>query len=184
MQRFRIIALGDSITYGYPFGHRYSWVEHLSQKLGEPICNAGSNGDTLRDLKNRVWSDAVDRRPQYVILSAGANDIYQRSTPSIMKEIFKRIIEILCESKIQPILSLQPPIDDSNLEKEFKLFRKFVKEQAKKSDFPLINFYDSFFDSRKKKINSDLLEDEVHPSVSGYKLMAEVAYPVIQKILK
>lgn len=154
MQRFRIIALGDSITYGYPFGHRYSWVTLLSEKLGEPICNAGSNGDTLRDLKKRIWSDAIDRHPEYVILSAGANDIYQQSTQHIMEEIFKRIIQTLQESNIKPILCLQPPIDDIDLEKQFKSFRKFIKNQAKANSFPLINFYDPFLDSRKRKINA------------------------------
>ena len=184
MPRFRIIALGDSITYGYPFGHRYSWVELLSQKLGEPICNAGSNGDTFRDLKNRIWIDAVDRNPEYVIVSGGANDFYQQSNPTLMKEFFKRIIEILLESNIKPILALQPPLAHKELEKKFREFRKFVKKEAKKNKFPLLNFYDPFLNSKKTKIHSDLLEDGLHPSVAGYQLMAEVAYPVIQKILK
>ena len=179
----RIISLGDSITYGYPFGNRYSWVELVSQKIGIPIINAGSNGDTFRNMENRLLTDVVDQNPDYVIFLGGANDVYHGTPLETMQERFDRIVKNLIQHKIKPILGLPTPIDDKKHEGAIAPFRKFVKGYAKKKKLPVINFFDPFFEG-KKRVSSGLLEDGVHPSVSGYRLMAEVATPVLQKILK
>jgi acyl-CoA thioesterase I len=180
----RIIALGDSITYGYPFGNKYSWVELLSEKLGLPIINAGANGNNFRDMLNRLLTDVVDQKPDYVIFLGGANDVYQGNDVEGMEERFKKILKVLKESKIKTILGLPPPLEGKEFEAELAKFRRFLKKFAKDHRLPLINFYDPFLDSRKKKPGMGLLEDGVHPSAAGYKLMAEVAYPAVQKILK
>ncbi|MFO1518262.1 MAG: GDSL-type esterase/lipase family protein [bacterium] len=180
----QIIALGDSITYGYPFGHKYSWVELVSQKVGVSISNAGSNGDTFRDMINRLTIDIIDQSPDYVILLGGANDVYQGTNLEAMNERFEKIVKTLLQNKIKPILCLPTPIEEKDFEETLAGFRKTVKSLAKQKNLSLINFYDPFFEGKKKKVGAGLLEDGVHPSVAGYKLMADVAAPVLQKILK
>jgi len=180
----RIIAYGDSLTYGYPFGNKYSWVELLSEKLGIKILNAGSNGDALRDLQNRLLIDVVDQKPDYVILMGGTNDVYQGSAQADMEDRFKKILKTLKENKIKAILGIPPPIVEKEMEERLAKFRRFVKRTAKESNLPTINFYDMFFEAKKKRPNPSLLEDGVHPSAAGYKLMAETAHAAIQKILK
>src|SRR4030095_8198281 len=180
----RIIAFGDSITYGYPFGNRYSWVELLSEKLGMKILNAGVSGDTLRDLQNRLLIDVVDQKPDYVLLMGGANDVYQGSDLGDMEERFKKILKTLKENKITVVLGLPHPIAEKEVEERLAKFRRFVKKTAKDSNLPTINFYDPFFEAKKKRPNPSLLEDGVHPSAAGYKLMADVAHSALQKIFK
>jgi len=180
----RIIAFGDSITYGYPFGHRYSWVELASQGLNIPIINAGSNGDTFRNMENRLLTDVVDQNPDYVIFLGGANDVIHGSKLEVMKERFERIVKNLIQHKIKPILGLPTPIENKKCEAVLAPFRKSVKALAKKKRLPLINFFDPFLEGKRKRVGIGLLEDGVHPSVTGYKLMAEIATPVIQRVLK
>lgn len=186
MKKYRIVALGDSITYGYPFGHKYSWVDLVSQKLGLHIENSGINGNSLRDIFNRLTSDVIDVNPQFVILMGGTNDVCQGLEMDRLQQNFLKIIQTLQEYKIQPIVALPPPVEEKKCEAVLDEFRTFIKKQAKKSKVGLIDFYTSFLDPKKKTKRpiAGLLEDGIHPSAAGYRVMAEAAYPVLAKILK
>lgn len=186
MQKLKIIALGDSITYGYPFGHKYSWVELASQKLGIPIENSGINGNTLRDMWNRLVFDVLDSKPNYVILMGGANDVYQGQTLENLELNFLKIIKALEEHSIKIVLGMPPPIEDKKLEALLESFRSFLRKKAKKNKWIILDFYKAFLDPKKKtkKAQIGLLEDGVHPSAMGYRLMGEVASTTLTKMLK
>lgn len=186
MQKNKIIALGDSITYGYPFGNKYSWVDLLSKKLGVHIENSGINGNTLLNMFNRLVYDVLDGKPHYVILMGGANDVYQGYKLANLEQNFLKITQALEEHKINPIVALPPPVEEKNIESILDAFRNFIRKKAKKSKWPLIDFYTAFLDPKKKtkRPQVGLLEDGIHPSAEGYRLMAETASPILAKILK
>ncbi len=179
----RILALGDSITYGYPYGHNYSWVNLVSEKLGLSISNLGINGDTLWDMEKRLLIDVVDANPDCVLILGGTNDVFQGVRLDQMKHRLTLILERLKENQISVILGLPIPIQDKEMEKQLASFRSFVRTQARKEKIPLINFHDAFLDSRKRIIRG-LIEDGVHPSPQGYRLMGEVAEKALKKIFK
>jgi len=186
MRKAKLIALGDSITYGYPFGQKYSWVEIVSQKLGFAIENSGINGHTLRDMHHRLLYDVIDSKPDYVIVMGGANDVYQGHKQEQLEQNFMKIAQAVEEHGIKPIVALPPPVEEKNYEAILSGFREFLRKKAKKSKWPLIDFYTAFLDPKKKtkKPQAGLLEDGVHPSAMGYRLMADVAAPALMKILK
>lgn len=68
MQEYKFVALGDSITYGYPFTPQESWVEILRQRTGWKVINAGISGDTLGDMAGRLNRDVLVHNPQVVML--------------------------------------------------------------------------------------------------------------------
>ena len=41
VEEMKIVCLGDSITYGFPFGQRVSWVAMLDQALDAQVINQG-----------------------------------------------------------------------------------------------------------------------------------------------
>ncbi len=184
MPPFRVIALGDSLTYGYPFGKPMSWVQFTSQALNVPILNQGVNGDTFREMLHRLTIDVLDLKPEFCIVSGGANDVYQGMDVELMESNFTKILKRLQETKIKPIIGLPGPVEDEVYEKDLGKFRRWLKKLAKDKPYKMIDFYSAFFDPKKKKLNRAFFEDGVHPSSKGYQAMANEAVKVLKPLLE
>lgn len=182
MPPFRIIAIGDSLTYGYPFGKPLSWVELTSKEIQIPILNQGVNGDTLGDMLKRLNVHVMDLHPEICILLGGSNDIYHGVDLETMKSNFNQLLERLLEQHIRPVIGLPPPVQDAMYEKILTKFRNWLKKQAKASKLTVIDFYRGFLDKKKKLVRANL-EDGVHPSYKGYQTMAQAATKVLQELV-
>ncbi|KUK82705.1 MAG: putative phosphatase, partial [Pelotomaculum thermopropionicum] len=75
-ERDKIVCLGDSITYGFPYGPEASWVRICSEKLGLKLVNRGINGNTTRQMLRRFIPDVVNLKPAFVIIMGGSNDAW------------------------------------------------------------------------------------------------------------
>lgn len=184
MQPYRIIALGDSLTYGYPFGKRLSWVELTAQALGVPILNQGINGNTLGEMLRRLTTDVLDLHPEFCVILGGTNDIYQGASVELMKSNFTKLTDRILENKILPVLGLPPPTKDSAHEKELGKFRNWLKRHAKAYSLKFIDFYHVFMDAQKKRLLPNFLEDGVHPSAKAYEAMAGAAIKVLKPLVE
>ncbi len=81
----RIVALGDSTTYGYSVEDNYP--RQLARRLRArgiqaSVINSGVNGDTTDGAQQRFEQDVIQHRPDIVIIQFGLNDqtirLYQR----------------------------------------------------------------------------------------------------------
>jgi lysophospholipase L1-like esterase len=181
MAPYRIIALGDSLTYGYPFGQPLSWVTLTSDQLSIPILNRGINGDSLARMLWRLTQDVIDVHPEICLLMGGTNDILQEVPIDQMKSNFSGIIERLLNGKILPVIGLPPPIQNAPMEKILAKFRNWTRTQAKAHSLQVMDFQKPFLDKRKHIVTGSL-EDGVHPSSQGYQLMSQVAVKVLAEL--
>jgi acyl-CoA thioesterase I len=183
MPLYPIIALGDSLTYGYPFGQAMSWVEYSSKELKVPILNQGTNANILQQMLRRLTIDVLDLKPDYCLILGGTNDVYQGVSLELMKSNFSKITERLLEHQILPIVGLPPPLEDAVFEKDLAKYRNWLKKHAREHSLKVIDFYSAFIDPKKKKLIHAYFEDGIHPSSKGYQAMAQAAIKVLKPLL-
>lgn len=176
----RIYALGDSITYGFPYGPRHSWVQMVSQRTGLPIINGGVNGDTTTFMLHRLNS-ALHTAPTHLIYLGGTNDAYWgqplRTVAENTMEVFRRCTE----SHVTMILGLPIPVDELQVEALLADYRAFYADLAEREGLAVIPFHKAFLD--KGRFRTELTTDGCHPNFDGYEAMAEVAEKLLPKFL-
>lgn len=183
MSAYEMIALGDSLTYGYPFGKPLSWVQRVSEELDIPILNQGVNGDTLAHMLKRLFHDVVDFQPKYCLVLGGTNDVYRHISTDLMETNFANLTELLLREGILPIICLPPPVKDRAFEEQLVNYRRWLKRHARSHKLPVIDFYRPFLD-KIKRMRPGYLEDGVHPSTKGYECMADISGRKLKTVLK
>ncbi len=171
MKSYKLVCLGDSITWGFPFGPEYSWVEISAQALGFPIINRGINGETAEDLLYRFGLDVLAHKPSHVFIMAGINDACMNiSLESFQDKIFRMHTKAGSQGII-PILALPTPTGDDYLEYILKKYRQWLTEFALTSNTALVDFAPAML-LPDYTLNPDCFIDAVHPSKAGYRSMA------------
>lgn len=169
----KIYALGDSITYGFPYGPDCSWVRILAQKTGLEIINGGVNGDTTTLMLQRL-SLAFNYNPSHLLLLGGTNDAYWAQSLLTVTQNIREICYRCLEHKVYPLLGTPIPVDEPQVEAILAEYRAFIQETAKKEAIPLIPFHRAFL-TEDNRFKAELTVDGCHPNLNGYEAMAELA---------
>jgi lysophospholipase L1-like esterase len=77
----KIVIVGDSITEGgkYPGGYVWLLERYLSALYPDrkiKIVNAGISGNKATDMQARFQKDAIDQKPDLVMINVGVNDVW------------------------------------------------------------------------------------------------------------
>ncbi|MBS3902408.1 MAG: hypothetical protein KGZ54_10390 [Dethiobacter sp.] len=176
--KIKIYALGDSITYGFPYGPDHSWVRILAQRTGLTIINGGINGDTTALMLHRL-SLAFNFNPSHLLLLGGTNDAYWAQDLRIVTKNIREICLRCLENKIYPLLGTPIPVDEPQVEAILAEYRAFIQETAKKENIPLIPFHKVFL-AEDNRFKVELTADGCHPNLDGYRAMAELALKKLQ----
>jgi acyl-CoA thioesterase-1 len=170
-----IVALGDSITWGYPNGR--SWTEIVSRETGVKIINRGISGQTLAEMSNRLERDVLEAKPAICIIMGGTNDVFHSVPTDEMMANLKRMARILKAKGIMPVVGLPIPLGWQNSEMRLQELRNEIAEAG----FVTIDFaHDFYVDAKNFK---RLLPDGIHPYDQGKKIMAERLKKELPKIL-
>ena len=168
-----ILAIGDSLTYGYPDGS--SWTRALESLPGVVVRNAGLNGDTLWGIESRLETRLASETPDMCLVMGGTNDVYQGEPLAKMKATTMRIDERLRRARVRPVWGLPPPVLFGELEKLLRPYRDWLGTWAEQT----LPFYDLF--STPNGYRAELLPDGCHPSPEGYRLMGEMALRLLRE---
>ena len=81
MKEFRLVAFGDSLTYGYGVLSHIAYPSRLARELPEKnpqlrwkVYNRGINGETTREAKERLESQVLWLKPHLTVILLGSND--------------------------------------------------------------------------------------------------------------
>ena len=202
------LFFGDSITYGEYDGVFGGWVDILKryalQKYNEGssneliLFNLGIGGETSEGLVKRIPHEMKARNSadeNIVFIGYGANDLAVKDGNKMVNQSqFKENIETaIQDAKLYSndiyLISILPISEkiDSKISSTGKIrtkgdvlvYNQILKNIATENALSYIDFYSAFLKDKEILLS----KDGVHPNEKGYKMMAEIAIPIIGKYL-
>lgn len=174
----KLVGLGDSLTYGYPYGPERTWLLQVGNKLGMETVNQGVNGELTKEILMRV-NDCIRLKPYAVIVMGGTNDAYDRLPTNIVIENLQKIIDDLKKAKVPHIfLGIPPIVVGTEIEKILNSYRMRMKQLVQNENIQLLDFHAALAPK-----GLTYLVDTCHPNKAGYEKMAEVAYETLKHIV-
>lgn len=180
----KFVALGDSITEGYPWTRKHSWVELTAQESGFTFINRGIYGDSTGDMLKRFPQDVLAFNPTHVIIKGGGNDAFEQLPLATVKTNFQALVAASREHRIMPLFGIPIPCTIPEYEAFLDDLRNWLESYARKENIPVIDFYSPFHAALKQGRERELLLDGVHPALPGYRLMAETAIAALRAYLE
>ncbi|HHW06401.1 MAG TPA: GDSL family lipase [Clostridia bacterium] len=184
------VCLGDSITYGYPYGPDASWV-HLTQTafMGE-LVNKGHNGDTTADMLARFEADVIALAPTDVVVLGGTNDAWYKTPLAVVQENIMRMFHLARRHHIRFHLGLPIPINKSALDDPdlpgtlasvpyLDNYRSWMQSFAMEQKINIIDFYTPLLEGDGAG-NPAYYADSCHPNRRGYEIMATTMIGYLQ----
>jgi lysophospholipase L1-like esterase len=195
----KVVALGDSLIYGFGDPVGGGWVERLrrswmgSGSSGHALYNLGIRGDGVSQVAKRLESEfrhrgeLRNRLPDLMILSVGVNDSARlgrldgRNFTDFAR--FESEIDILLDraSQLCPVLFIgMVPVDEAkmpfmdclhyNHEDQFR-YKEATRIACQKRGIPYLDLFSHWLERGNTWCTARLSEDGLHPNVSGYETM-------------
>lgn len=197
----RIVFAGDSVTdmeSAQPIG------EGLFERLGRSyvrvvenllvarypelnirVTNAGTSGNTSRDLLARFDRDVAALKPDWVSICIGINDVWRQfDSPAIpdeqvMPEEYAANLESMIgkvKGAVKGIFLLTPYYMEPNREDKMRArmdeYCRICRELAEKHGCILVDFQEMYERFCRVRHSSCIAWDRVHPNQMGATLMA------------
>ena len=180
-----ILFFGDSLTAGYGIELEEAFPALIQQRLDSlalnyTVINSGLSGETTAGGLNRInW--VLNQKVDVFVLELGANDglrgIPLDQTKSNLQAIIDYVKEKNADTKIVLAGMQIPP----NMGPEYtQEFRTIFPELAQENEIPLIPF---LLDG-VAGIPELNLEDGIHPTPEGHKIVTENVWNVLNKVVK
>lgn len=181
----RVVFMGNSITIG--------WINSRPEFFeGKPWVNRGIGGQTTPQMLLRFRQDVIDLNPKIVILLAGTNDIAGNTGPATINMIMdniKGMAEMAQANGIRVILSSTLPAYDypwrTGLEPAPKIIalNEMIEDYCDEKGHIYLDYFSAMVDERNG-LPKKYAEDEVHPTIAGYKVMEPLVEAAIAQALQ
>lgn len=164
----KIVAFGDSLTFGYGASDpQFSYPARLTKLLGEEVINLGENGDTTVSALKRI-DQVLAVNPGLVLITLGGNDLRQSldlaETINSLEAIFRKLQE---NGIAVAYLSIKPPLVGDN-------WSMAIKDVVRSSKVLWIE--DILADLWG---NPEFMSDSAHPNDKGYDKVAARVYDAL-----
>ncbi|MEL6929359.1 MAG: GDSL-type esterase/lipase family protein [Cyanobacteria bacterium J06600_6] len=202
-QPLKVIALGDSLTYGYGDFIGGGWVERLRrewmspQGAGHVLYNLGVRGDRVNQVSIRLEQEFScrgelrNRVPDLILLSVGLNDSARVGKPEgklyTDLDSFRQHVDYLLNAaqNLCPVMFIgMTPVNEAKMpfmdclyynHLDQYRFKEVILQACQQRNIPYLDIFDLWLSRGTDWINSQLGEDGLHPNVSGYQnLFADI----------
>ncbi len=208
----RVVCFGDSTTA--PRANVIPYCEQLAQEFSPDraiFINRGVPGNTTADASTRFERDVLQAKPDVVFIQFGINDStvdvwktppatgprvsianYRENLASFMEALQKHGTQVVLmtfnplswATKTRELYSAAPynPALSDSFNQGRDIYLDEIRALARKSGAILLDV-NAAFRKNGKPLN-DLLLDGIHPNTDGQRITAELARPVIVKLLQ
>ncbi len=184
-----IICLGDSITFGYPIGPEFSWVEQLQQRTNKNLINLGVNGSTSRDMLHHYKQYTSSSQVTHVHILGGGNDALQQLEWTETRRNIQNLVDLVIQQGAVPMLGLLTPLcydpaGGGAFVPSFAMealatwkahYRNWLRDYANNKSVLLIDYYTPLCIQGTDEGDGQFFYDESHLNEKGHALMADVA---------
>ena len=202
-QPLKIIALGDSLVYGFGDVEGGGWVERLRRcwmspdSAGHVLYNLGVRGDRVQQVAERLEVEFRHRGelrnqvPDLIILSVGVNDSARlghkngRNYTDI--DVFETQISALLDRAQQlcPVLFVgMTPVNEAKMpfwdcvyynHADQYQYKEATKLACSQRNIPYLDIFSQWMERGQDWVEHCISEDGLHPNALGYeKLLADV----------
>ena len=181
----KIVGLGDSLTFGYGVQRDQGWFDRMKEHYPKYTWdNCGIPGDSSVGMLRRFLFDVEVKRPKYLTILGGANDLLGGASPQKVTENLMQIGEKAQAKKITPIfllpffISLNPGAngwltksDAEQMYEEIVALREEISASAEENEWYV-------FDPMSVLSNPDAMEqyflaDGIHVNAKLHELIAD-----------
>ena len=198
-QPLRVIALGDSLVYGFGDSVGGGWAERLRRQWMQPnssghvLYNLGIRGNGVIQVAQRLEDEfrqrgeLRNRYPDLIILAVGVNDSPRlgRKNGKLFTDFekFKAEMSKLLDQaqKLCPVLFVgMTPVDETKMPFLDCLYYNHIdqyryKEATKLAcevrQIPYLDIFDLWMTRGEDWVRSCLSSDGLHPNVEGYQAL-------------
>lgn len=166
----KILAFGDSLTFGTGAAETESYPTILARLTGRKVVNAGVPGEFSAGGAQRLPEVLEREHPDLLVLCHGGNDLLGRQDQRLLAENMRVMLQIAKEQRV-PVLLIAVPTPDLTLKPPV-----LYEDLASEFDIPLEKNALSHI-LGKRNLKSDL----IHPNADGYRQLAEALFTLLKK---
>lgn len=170
----RVLALGDSLTFGYGAERSQSYPSVLAQLTGWQVENGGVSGDTSEQALARLPA-LMRTQPKLVLVCIGGNDFLRGLPEQDTRRHIGKMIETVQAGGAEAVLAAVPHLTTGALlgfPSDHALYRDLAEQYA----VPLLS--DAWAEILG---NKDLKSDAIHANAAGYRVFAEKMAAFLKK---
>ena len=161
-----VLALGDSLTYGYGANPTESYPARLAELTGWAITNGGVSGDTSAQALARLPALLREHTPHLVIISIGGNDFLRRQPENETRTNIRAIIQA-CKAAGAETLLVGVPGVGVGAALGYPGDHPLYADLAKAENIPY------YANGWSQILGKDALKsDQIHPNAAGYDTFA------------
>ena len=165
----RVLAIGDSLTFGYGASPDASWPVKLGEVTGWQVENAGVNGDTSAGALQRLPSLLASGSYDAILIGIGGNDMLRGVSASATRDNIAALVSQAREHTPHVALLATPAPDSMRAFVGSLSDAPFYEEVAKSGQALLVaNVYSSVLS------DASLRSDRIHANAQGYAKVAQL----------
>lgn len=197
----KLIALGDSLVYGFGDPEGGGWVERLRRQWMQPqseghvLYNLGVRGDTVKQVTQRLENEfrfrgeLRNRVPDQIILSVGVNDSARLARPqgrnfTALPDFEAEIAQLLDRAQqlcpvlfigMVPVNEVQMPFLQTfyyNHSDQYR-YKEVTQAACEARSIPYLDVFELWQHRGPHWCDRHLTEDGLHPNSSGYQALLQ-----------